>query len=287
MARAVSRGPVGSGGVLDKRFGRVYGGRATGGGCDRSGGSGDQIEGDVTGGENFDSKKTSKENDIGHIGLNNNYNKNEIIHYKLNTLDRRGGGRGGQRRRRNRRVNYKESVSVVRRPLNLKTADPGEGVASISSQSSGQDRCQTGTEFRVPTAVSCRPPPDSLVQALPGHPAQSLFTRRPPETGRSCQWRPAKTVDYEGVWAPGVVTEYGGQVGKEEGGFQPRLYDYGHGGEDGDIGVVDKGEKGKLVSDEEMKQVEVKSEQEKQVENKSEEPVEKKGYSRRRLVGFF
>jgi len=77
-----------------------------------------------------------------------------------------------------------------------------------------------------------------------------------------------RTVDYESVWAPGVVTEYREKV---EGVFQPEMFDYGHGGEEG--GEV-KGEKPVVTCEGNDKEV-------------GESDSKMRGYSRKRLVGFF
>jgi len=134
----------------------------------------------------------------------------------------------------------------------------------------------------LPFDSSKLPPNEVQVSRRSSQPACSdstaispLYCRRSPEKlVKSCEWRPGKTVDYGGVWSPGVVTEYGGD--KEEGEFQPKLFDYGHGAEE-------RGEELEGYKQEKVQSFVEKNEEVNKVENKQEQ----KAYSRRRLVGFF
>jgi len=94
-----------------------------------------------------------------------------------------------------------------------------------------------------------------------------IYKRR--DTGFVNDWRPTVTLDYEGVWSPGVVTEYR-DTHEEDIVFKPKKFDYDHGGED----------KRSFV-DEETKNKEV---DQYQVENENHDEINK--YSRKRLVGF-
>ena len=68
-----------------------------------------------------------------------------------------------------------------------------------------------------------------------------------------------------------MVTEYGGE--ERDGVFQPKLFDYGHGGEESDV---------EGCTEDKYKSFEEKKEE----VNKIENTQELKAYSRRRLVGF-
>jgi len=131
------------------------------------------------------------------------------------------------------------------------------------------DSCTTSL---VPPG-SCLPPPasSSLASGIPPPPENcSLYQRRPTPSVRTCDWKPARTVDYEGMWAPGVVTEYREKMADKEV-FKPETFDYGHGGGEG---REVKGEKSVDNC-------------EGNVTEESETSSERKGYSRKRLVGFF
>jgi len=82
------------------------------------------------------------------------------------------------------------------------------------------------------------------------------------------------TVDYEGVWAPGVVAEYG-EMEEQKVVFQPKMFDYEHGGEEGcRMGKVTKEEISETCIDYKRK-------------DEEEDKNANKRYSRKRLVGFF
>jgi len=85
-------------------------------------------------------------------------------------------------------------------------------------------------------------------------------------------WRPTVTLDYEGAWNPGVVNEYNRDTHEEEVIFEPKKFDYDHGGED-KRSFVDKETKSK---EKEVDQY--------QVGNENHIEIEK--YSRKRLVGY-
>merc|ERR1719318_875511 len=78
------------------------------------------------------------------------------------------------------------------------------------------DSCHPQQSFNLP-------PPIPISNILPPAGNSPLYTRRPTQTVKACDWKPMRTVDYESVWVPGVVTEYREKV---EGVFQPEMFDY-------------------------------------------------------------
>jgi len=89
------------------------------------------------------------------------------------------------------------------------------------------DYCQFPSANKEYT-VECCDTSSMNLEACDRH--SPIFTRRNP-CHQNNSWKPTVTLDYEEVWSPGLVTEYKDIVNQKEVVFNPKLIDYDHGGE--------------------------------------------------------